>query len=108
MAIGFFFALTLYIRFNGTTVFTGLNAVETAFSEELIAYWLSFVRSGDPNTFKLARSPFWPKYNGGLRPVLQQDPNNSTTHSGIFVEKEPADETKRCEFVLSKAGHEEN
>lgn len=28
-------------RFNGSTVFTGLNPVETAFSEELIAYWVS-------------------------------------------------------------------
>ena len=35
---------------------------EDAFAEELIAYWLSFVRAGDPSTFKLARAPAWPLY----------------------------------------------
>ncbi|KAJ2934669.1 hypothetical protein H1R20_g2397, partial [Candolleomyces eurysporus] len=43
--------------FNGTTTFSDMTPVETAFASELIAYWLSFVRSGDPNSFKLSRSP---------------------------------------------------
>ena len=86
-------------------MFSGLNDVETAFSEELIGYWLSFVRSGDPNTFKLARSPEWPDYSTNTRTVLQQDPLNKTTQSGIYIEKEPIGDAKRCEFVASKALH---
>ncbi len=58
---------------------------ETAFSEELIAYWLSFVRAKDPNTFKLERSPSGDRFSldEKRRVVLQQ---NSATMSGSFVE----------------------
>lgn len=98
--------LTLLIyRTNGSNVFTGLDSVETAFSEELIAYWLSFVRSKDPNEFKLARSPEWPDFSTGNRAVLQQDPNNTTAISGIFVEEEDEADARRCAFVASLAEH---
>ncbi|KAI5118950.1 hypothetical protein M0805_006296 [Coniferiporia weirii] len=90
---------------NGSTVFTGLDRVETAFSEELIAYWLSFVRSENPNTFKLARSPSWPDFSSGIRSVLQQDPGNTTTTSGIYIEDEFAGDSSRCAFVASKVSH---
>jgi len=91
---------------NGTTTFTGLNEIETAFSQELIAYWLSFVRSSDPNTFKLSRSPNWPMFSldsKGKRQVLQEDPKGSTTVSGIVSEAEPQDQASRCEFQASLA-----
>ncbi|KAJ7590223.1 Alpha/Beta hydrolase protein [Mycena floridula] len=90
---------------NGTTTFSPMTPVETAFAEELIAYWLSFVRAEDPNTFKLARSPIWPAYASTkkTRIVLQQDPLNTTTKSGSFLELEPERETERCNFVASKA-----
>ena len=102
------------ISVNGSTVFVPLTAVETAFSHELIAYWLSFVRSGDPNTFRLPQSPPWSAYtlptqdiistnaNLGRRIVLQQDPKNTTTTSGSFIEDEPQDELLRCAFAASK------
>ncbi|KAH8109134.1 alpha/beta-hydrolase [Phellopilus nigrolimitatus] len=90
---------------NGTTVFTGLDSTETAFSEELIAYWLSFVRSGDPNTFRLARSSEWPDFSSDKRTVLQQDPHNTTTFSGIYVEEEDVGDAMRCTFVASKDEH---
>ncbi|ESK95943.1 hypothetical protein Moror_972 [Moniliophthora roreri MCA 2997] len=100
---------------NGTTTFTPMKPVETAFAEELIAYWLSFVRSGDPNRFKLSRSPFWPEYtltgppeNVKQRIVLQQDPSNTTIRSGSFIETEPANESRRCQVVASKAKQEQN
>ncbi|KAL0578082.1 hypothetical protein V5O48_003900 [Marasmius crinis-equi] len=119
---------------NGTTTFNPLNPVEDAFAEELIAYWISFARAGDPNTYKLPRSPYWPQYtlpengyidkwsswsggrrqrvlSGGLskrRLVLQQDPGNSTTASGSFVEQEPMNEGKRCDVVAAKAEREQN
>ncbi|TDL19532.1 alpha/beta-hydrolase [Rickenella mellea] len=88
---------------NGTGVRTGLNKVETAFSQELIAYWLSFVRVADPNSFKLARSPNWPDFSTGQRIVLQEDPKSTTTNSGIFSEADPPKEIARCAFIVSKS-----
>lgn len=85
--------------------FDGLDPVQTAFSQELIAYWLSFVRAGDPNTYKLARSPEWPSFSIDQRIVLQQDPNNSTVHSGIYAETEPEDEKARCAIIAARADH---
>ena len=78
---------------------------EDAFAEELIAYWLSFVRSGDPNNFKLQRSPVWPAYtlDNKMRVVLQEPRENDTSISGSYVEGEPLVERERCEFVASKA-----
>ncbi|KAG9227782.1 hypothetical protein CCMSSC00406_0000572 [Pleurotus cornucopiae] len=77
--------------------------VETAFSEELVSYWLSFVRTGDPNTQKLGHSPTWPAYTtaGRERMVLRQNPKNETTRSGIFVETEPQKEREVCEYIYT-------
>ncbi|KAJ7033511.1 alpha/beta-hydrolase [Mycena alexandri] len=88
---------------NGSTVFTSMNAIEKSFAEELIAYWLSFVRAGNPNTYKLARAPLWTQYTAvKSRIVLQQQPQNITTKSGSFIEVEPAGENQRCSFVASQ------
>lgn len=75
---------------------------EDAFAEELIAYWLSFVRSGNPNTHKLARSPAWPAYKASTaqRVVLTE---GSAIKSGSTIETIPSAEVKRCAFVVSKA-----
>ncbi|KIJ47497.1 hypothetical protein M422DRAFT_226303 [Sphaerobolus stellatus SS14] len=92
---------------NGTTQFTNLNPVQKAFSEELIAYWLSFVRTLNPNTYKLDRSPEWPPFSFesyGQRQVLQEAPQNiigTAVGSGIFNETEPSDEVSRCEYAFS-------
>ncbi|THU84217.1 alpha/beta-hydrolase [Dendrothele bispora CBS 962.96] len=100
-------------NFNGTTTFTPMTPTEIAFAEELIAYWLSFVRSEDPNTFKLERSPEWKQFfptgQAALqRMVLQQGPGTTTDVSGSFMEHEPSVETERCAFVISKAGPEQD
>lgn len=97
-------------RSNGTTVFQPQSPVEQAFAREAIAYWLSFVRSGNPNTFKLPQSPIWTTYNAGsrLRVVLQQDPANTTIISGSRIEEEPEKETYRCGIVASKANDQQN
>ncbi|KAK0204425.1 alpha/beta-hydrolase [Desarmillaria ectypa] len=93
--------------FNGTTTFSPMTAEENAFAEELIAYWLSFVRAKNPNTLKLKRSPIWSGYatDGKDQIVLQQ---NTTTTSGSFVELEPQKDGDRCRFVASKAEKEQN
>ena len=75
---------------------------EEAFAEELIAYWLSFVRSGDPNTFKLARAPHWPVYNNqNTQRVVLTEGTETTT--GSTSEAISALEKRRCAFVASKA-----
>lgn len=93
-------------------MFTPMTPVETAFAEELIAYWLSFVRAENPNTFKLDRSPVWPKYTASApslqRITLQQDPKDSTTTSGISIEVEPENQHARCTAVGEKSEHEQN
>ncbi|CDO68585.1 hypothetical protein BN946_scf184996.g16 [Trametes cinnabarina] len=93
--------------FNGTTTFQPQRPIDQAFAAELIAYWLSFVRSGNPNTHKLARSPTWPEYTleRKSRIVLQEGEN--TNVSGSAPEIEPAAENTRCAFVASKAPHEQ-
>ncbi|KAK7057830.1 aldolase-II domain-containing protein [Favolaschia claudopus] len=96
--------------FNGTGVFTPMTPVEASFAEELIAYWLSFVRSGNPNTFKLARSPLWTPYTNGVksRIVLQEDRQNITTQSGSFLERESANESQRCSFAADHVVSQQN
>ncbi|EMD37060.1 hypothetical protein CERSUDRAFT_137491 [Gelatoporia subvermispora B] len=93
--------------FNGTTVFTSMTPSEDAFAAELIAYWLSFVRSGSPNTFKLSRSPVWPEYSASSakRIVLQE---GTAATSGSWTEEEPESETERCEFSALKVEHEQD
>ena len=94
-------------RLNGTTTFQPQSDLDRAFAEEMIAYWLSFVRSGDPNTFKLERSPVWPAYSArDMRRIVLQEPRgeDASVHvSGSSVEEEPASESARCEFVVTKA-----
>ncbi|PSS34240.1 hypothetical protein PHLCEN_2v1750, partial [Hermanssonia centrifuga] len=88
--------------FNGSTRFSAMTAAEDAFASEMIAYFLSFVRTGDPNTYRLARSPEWPGYSvgGERRMVLQQ---GTETESGCFGESVCGDEQERCAFVATKA-----
>ncbi|KAL0571847.1 hypothetical protein V5O48_010115 [Marasmius crinis-equi] len=100
---------------NGSTTFHPMTPIEDAFAEELLAYWISFVRTGDPNTFKLDRSPEWPQYSldgagdtQKRRIVLQENPGNSTEVSGSFVEQELENEGRRCEVVASKSEQEQN
>ncbi|KAJ7108820.1 Alpha/Beta hydrolase protein [Mycena epipterygia] len=95
---------------NGSGTFSPMTPVETSFAAELIAYWLSFVRAGDPNTFKLPQSPQWTQFSTGEknRVVLQQDPLNITTQSGSFLEEQSSGETERCNFVASQVGVQQN
>ena len=97
-------------RSNGTGTFTPQTPAELAFASELIAYWLSFVRSGNPNTHKLGVSPTWEKYTPlkKVRMVLMQDPQNLTTVSGSYMEERPPKEGDRCASVISKALHTED
>ena len=107
--LSFFHHVINFYRFNGTTTFHDLTPVETAFASELIAYWLSFVRSGDPNSFKLSRSPVWTKYSATKRNkiVLQQVPDGGKG-SGSTLEVESQEETARCAVVAGQVGTQQN
>ncbi|KAG6811481.1 hypothetical protein H0H92_007253 [Tricholoma furcatifolium] len=96
--------------FNGTTTFSPMTPIETAFAEELIAYWLSFTRAKDPNTYKLSRSPVWPTYSAESRSriVLQQALTDSPNATGSFVEQEVEPETHHCEVIASQASDQQN
>ncbi|SJK99526.1 uncharacterized protein ARMOST_02831 [Armillaria ostoyae] len=93
--------------YNGSATFSSMTPEETAFSQELIAYCLSFVRAKDPNTFKLERSPVWDRFSldEKRQAVLQQ---NSAATSGSFVELADEKEVARCQFVASKVEKEQN
>lgn len=84
-----------------------MTPTEDAFAEELIAYWLSFVRSFDPNKFKLSRSPTWPAFTSShpQRIVLQE---GTTVTSDSYVETITTAENGRCNFVASKVQHQQN
>ncbi|EIW53482.1 alpha/beta-hydrolase [Trametes versicolor FP-101664 SS1] len=93
--------------FNGTTTFQPQRPIDKAFASELIAYWLSFVRSGDPNAHKLARAPVWPAYSVESKRRISLQEGASTDVSGSTVEEEPQLETSHCAFVASKAQHQQ-
>ncbi|KAF8960057.1 Alpha/Beta hydrolase protein [Flammula alnicola] len=95
--------------FNGTTTFDPMSPTDIAFAQELIAYWISFVRSGNPNTFKLGRSPVWTQFTSqSSRIVLQEGPAGSTTVSSSFLENESAGEAARCAFVAGQVDAQQN
>ncbi|KAG1804994.1 Alpha/Beta hydrolase protein [Suillus plorans] len=96
--------------FNGSTTFISQTPAELAFASELIAYWLSFVRAGNPNTYKLDKSPVWEQYteSSPMRMVLMQDPQNLTNVSGSYMERQPVAEAARCAFAISKVKAFEN
>ncbi|KAG8954930.1 hypothetical protein FRC04_010414 [Tulasnella sp. 424] len=73
---------------NGTTVFDPFTENEAAFAKELIAYWLSFVETGDPNLNKLESSPQWPEYGPSRRQRLcLEAAKNGDTGSGSKAEE---------------------
>ncbi|KAF6759817.1 EstA protein [Ephemerocybe angulata] len=95
---------------NGSATFSPQTSTETAFASELIAYWLSFVRTGDPNTYKLPKSPTWNGYTAGTRNkiVLQQADTKDARKSGSFMEKETKEETERCLVVAGQVETQQN
>lgn len=96
-----------WFRYNGPAIFNPMTPEETAFSQELIACWLSFVRAKNPNTFKMERSPVWDRFplDEKRQIVLQQ---NSATTSGSFVELADEKEVTRCQFIAGKVDKEQN
>lgn len=73
---------------------------EVGLNPMIQAYWASFVRTGDPNTLKLASAPVWGKMDSvSLQRVhFVDDPSN------VSMEAVPADFYKRCNFLTTIGG----
>lgn len=86
---------------KGTAHYADFTPSEDAFFDEFSSYWLSFVRSYNPNTYKLPRSPEWPTYtaNNRTRVVLSE---GTVNESGSTVEQEEMSQTVRCAWLGSK------
>ncbi|KAG8884636.1 hypothetical protein FRB97_003692 [Tulasnella sp. 331] len=107
---------------NATVFFDGLAPAQQAFSEEFMAIFVSFIRSGSPNTHKPTCSPAWPVYRSADRArlvlqanhtegfvagqkVQEQNPNSA---SGCYLEEVSSDEKSRYDFWFSKANKTQN
>ncbi|KAI0029012.1 Alpha/Beta hydrolase protein [Vararia minispora EC-137] len=86
---------------NGSTTFSPMTPAQTAFAQELIAYWISFVRTHDPSALRLARSRAWTQFSvsSPQRMVLEMDAADG--ESGSALEDEGGDGRARCTFVAS-------
>lgn len=71
------------------------SAPDSALIPTIQAYWTSFIRSKDPNTYKLAASPRWETFGTvDLRRVLfPNDPKK------VRMESVPADQRVRCAYL---------
>ncbi|KAL0946016.1 hypothetical protein HGRIS_012293 [Hohenbuehelia grisea] len=86
---------------NGTFEFMSLNSTLTAFSHELFDYWLSFVRSKDPNVHRTNGAPVWAPHTMDRARIVLEDgvEVNGTYVSGCFMETETVREKERCDFI---------
>jgi carboxylesterase type B len=73
------------------------NAPDNALIPIIQAYWTSFIRTKDPNTYKLKSAPEWTTFNSTGMGRLHF-PNDPTS---ITMESVPADQRARCAFLQS-------
>lgn len=89
-----------------------MTSFELPVALELRAYFLSFMRHGDPNTDKLASAPYWPVYNAlgdYVNTPVRLNPSfafanvsaNATAPTGTSVEIAQRPQRDRCDFWLS-------
>ncbi|KAF8686255.1 Alpha beta-hydrolase [Rhizoctonia solani] len=102
---GVMHASDVYYLFNGATgstpFFAPFNTTQAPVAQEIMQYWTSFTRSGNPSKFKRSYSPAWPDYIGDRRIVMSEDVGGSGNHTASFVEKIPVYEQERCSFWMS-------
>ncbi|EJU02700.1 alpha/beta-hydrolase [Dacryopinax primogenitus] len=102
---------------NGTTVFHQLSNEQRDFFHEMLAYFTSFVRSGNPNTYKLERSPGWPLYTDSwnrqvlqhqLNEVPEEDASGEDTTTAVWQEEVTTEEQERCAALFDMVESCEN
>ncbi|TVY40447.1 Lipase [Lachnellula subtilissima] len=64
----------------------------------IASYWASFIRSKDPNTYKLGSAPTWETFGAGMQRV--HFPNDN---SPVAMESVPDDQKERCAYLSSIA-----
>lgn len=76
------------------------NLPEVNLNPIIQAYWSSFIRTGNPNTYKLASAPIWGRMDfvGLQRIHFVDDP------SEVAMEVVPADYYARCNFLTTIGG----
>ncbi|QRV93283.1 carbohydrate esterase family 10 protein [Ceratobasidium sp. AG-Ba] len=103
---GVMHASDVYYLFDGangrTPSFTPFNITQAPVSHEIIRYWTSFTRSGDPSKYKLAYSPRWPNFVGNKRVVMSEDVGGNGTRTASTIEVVPTYEQERCRFWMSQ------
>ncbi|CAE6422459.1 unnamed protein product [Rhizoctonia solani] len=94
----------VYYMFNGATggTFHPYNITEVSVSQEIIQYWTSFSRSGNPSTFKRAYSPVWPNYAENTRVVMSEDVGGNGNSTASSVEAVLSFEQQHCQFWMSQ------
>ncbi|KAI0135954.1 alpha/beta-hydrolase [Hypoxylon sp. NC0597] len=66
----------------------------------LMDYWISFVRTLNPNTLRTPSAPAWESWDTGEvgRRLLMEAGNSSTKGGNFTMEMVPAEQRARCEF----------
>ncbi|KAK0118422.1 hypothetical protein ONS95_012709 [Cadophora gregata] len=76
------------------------TAPDSALTPTIQAYWTSFIRSKDPNTYKLSASPRWETFGTGdvKRVLFPNDPKK------VRMESVPGDQRTRCGYLSGIGG----
>ncbi|KZO95383.1 alpha/beta-hydrolase [Calocera viscosa TUFC12733] len=97
----------IYYLFDGTNsapnagfTFAGFNATEKLVSEEIIAYWTSFTRSGNPTMYKESYSPTWTNFGTHKRVVMTEDYTGESGGTWSTLEDVTQDYVDRCMFWM--------
>lgn len=80
-------------------VFTVFNSTQDALARQAVAWWSSFARDLNPNTFAVAGSPTWELASKGGFMVANQGVNTTTPSSAMALRTD--DYPKRCAWWRS-------
>lgn len=77
------------------------RAPDSALIPSIQAYWTSFIRSYDPNTYKLESAPKWEqlKTDDYQRVLFQAENVTGTATPNVTMEKIPDDQMARCRYL---------
>ncbi|KAJ7769194.1 carboxyesterase [Mycena maculata] len=81
-------------------VFTVFNSTQDALARQAVAWWSSFARSLDPNTYAIAGSPMWELASTGGFMIADQG-FNTTTPTGSVMGVRTADDVERLAWWRS-------
>lgn len=82
--------------------FAPFNATEVPVAQEIIGYWASFTRTGNPSVFRKSFSPAWPTFAGTKRIVMSEDIQGNGNTTASVVESVPTLESSRCKWWMSQ------